>query len=201
MKRVLATFGVGGLLAGLVVMAVPAESGATESDATLVNDEIVVASLDPTGLPIESQIISRLASNGGEQRTVLDPTSTANVEYLNQRGRPDITSDGIQVEVGGPEPQVILTQAIVDKPMPLAMHAQYTLDGEIVDPLNLLDANGSAGISYTITNIDTKERKGSYKEADGTKKTEKVPVCAPLVGTLTTTVPRDWEITDTGKPP
>ena len=199
MKRVLATFGVGGLLAGLVVMAVPAESGATKSDATLVNDEIVVASLDPTGLPIESQIISRLASNGGEQRTVLDPTSTANVQYLNQRGRPDITSDGIQVEVGGPEPQVILTQAIVDKPMPLAMHAQYTLDGEIVDPMNLLDANGSTGISYTITNIDTKEKKVSYKEADGTKKTEKVPVFAPLVGTLTTTVPRDWEITDTGK--
>ena len=127
MRRIVAALGVGGLMAGLVVMAVPAEGGSTNSDEILVNDEIVVASLDPTGLPIESQIISRLASNGGEERTVLDPTSTANVQYLNQRGRPDVTSDGIEVEVGGPEPKVILTRAIVDKPMPLAMHAQYKL--------------------------------------------------------------------------
>jgi putative membrane protein len=191
-----------GLVIGLAVMTSPATGPAAGEQITpqdtLVNDEIVVASLDPTGLPIDSEIISRLASTGGEQRTVLDPTSTANVTYLNQRGRPVVTANGIEVEVGGPEPQMILTRALVDKPMPLAMHAQYRLNDQIVDPDQMLGASGGTRIKYTVTNIDAKDQKIRYTDAAGKPQSKKLPVFAPLVGTLTTVVPADWDLTDTG---
>jgi putative membrane protein len=202
MKSLLALLTGFGLVIGLAVMTSPATGPAAGEQITpqdtLVNDEIVTASLDPTGLPIDSEIISRLASTGGEQRTVLDPTSTANVTFLNQRGRPVVTANGIEVEVGGPEPQLILTRALVDKPMPLAMHAQYRLNDQIVDPEQMLGASGGTRIKYTITNIDAKDQKIRYTDAAGKKQSKKLPVFAPLVGTLTTVVPADWDITDTG---
>ena len=202
MKSLLALLTGFGLVIGLAVMTSPATGPAAGEQITppdtLVNDEIVTASLDPTGLPIDSEIISRLASTGGEQRTVLDPTSTANVTFLNQRGRPVVTANGIEVEVGGPEPQMILTRALVDKPMPLAMHAQYKLNDQIVDPDQMLGASGGTRIQYTITNIDAKDQKIRYTDAAGKPQSKKLPVFAPLVGTLTTVVPADWDITDTG---
>ncbi|MCH9801365.1 MAG: hypothetical protein K0U62_07535 [Actinomycetia bacterium] len=202
MKSLLALLTGFGLVIGLAVMTSPATGPAAGEqitpEDTLVNDEIVMASLDPTGLPIDSEIISRLASTGGEQRTVLDPTSTANVTYLNQRGRPVVSANGIEVEIGGPEPQLILTRALVDKPMPLAMHAQYTLNDQIIDPEQMLGASGGARIKYTITNIDAKDQKIRYTDAAGQPQSKKLPVFAPLVGTLTTVVPADWDLTDTG---
>ncbi len=195
MRRLGAAVAVVGLLASAAILVRPA-AGSDEAlaEGTLVNDETVVSSLDPTGLPIESDIISRLASNGGELRTVLDPTSTANIEYLNQRGQPTVTADGIEVEVGGPEPKVILTKALVSKPLPLAMHAEYSLDGQIVDPLDVVGADGTVRIRYTVTNTDVKRQKVTYSDAKGRTYTKRLPVFAPLVGTLTTTVPQSWEI-------
>lgn len=199
MRRPAAAAAVTALVLGGAWLVSPAVGGNTTPDGeTLVNDEIVVAELDPTGLPIQSHIISRLSSNGGEQRTVLDPTSTANVEYLNRRGRPTVTTKGIEVEVGGPEPQVTLTKALVDKPMPLAMHAEYRLDGDVVDPMDVVGADGRVRIAYTVTNIDVEEQRIRYTDAAGKERSKKVPVFAPMVGTLTTAVPESWEIADPG---
>ena len=105
-------------------------------DADLVNDEIVVAHLDPRGLPVNADLISRISSKPGDERTIEDPTATTNIVYLNQRGQPVVTKagDAIEVPVGGPNPTTILTQAQVDKPLPVAIHAEYRLNGEVVDP-------------------------------------------------------------------
>lgn len=198
MRRPAAAAAVTALILGGAWLVSPAVGDNTPDGETLVNDEIVVAELDPTGLPIQSHIISRLSSNGGEPRTVLDPTSTANVEYLNRRGRPTVTAEGIEVEVGGPEPQVTLTKALVDKPMPLAMHAEYRLDGDVVDPMAVVGADGRVRIAYTVTNTDVEEQRIRYTDAAGRERSKKLPVFAPMVGTLTTAVPESWEIADPG---
>ena len=105
------------------------------------DDEIAIASLDPTGLPFNSYVTGRVSSKGGPERTVLDPFTTANVEYLNQRGQPVVKSGGIEVSVGGPEANTTLTRGLMDKPLPVALHAEYKLNGQIVDPTDVLGAS------------------------------------------------------------
>ena len=170
---------------------------AGRQSAELVNDEIVVSQLDPRGLPIESQLISRISSPAGEERTIEDPSSTANVVYLNQRGRPEVTADGIEIDVGGPEPTTILTEALVDKPLAVAMHAEYRLNGEVVDPEVIVGGTGALEVRYTVTNTDVKQKKLTYTNALGQRTTEKQPVFAPFVGTLTASLPEAFEATDT----
>lgn len=174
----------------------PALRAAPQQDADLVNDEIVVAQLDPLGLPIQAQLISRLASKGGPERTVEDPTSTTNIVYLNQRGRPEVTANGINVQVGGSEPTVTLTEALVNKPLPVALHAEYRLDGQVVDPTQIVGATGEVAVRYTVTNSDIKTKKITYTDGNGRTKTEKQPVFAPFVGTLTVTLPESVQVTD-----
>lgn len=166
-----------------------------ESD--VVNDEIVVSQLDPRGLPIRSQLISRLSSKAGPERTIHDPTSTTNIVYLNQRGRPTVSGDGIEVQVGGSEPTVVLTEALVDKPLPVALHAEYRLDGQVVDANQIVGATGEVAVRYTVTNTDVKTKTITYTDGDGRTRTQRQPVFAPFVGTLTVTLPEAVRPTNT----
>ncbi|MFN8125904.1 MAG: hypothetical protein U0R64_05285 [Candidatus Nanopelagicales bacterium] len=176
----------------------PREAPMLRQDSDLVNDEIVIAQLDPLGLPIDADLISRISSRPGEERTVEDPTATTNVVYLNQRGQPVVNSSGdaIELTVGGPNPSTVLTQGQVDKPLSVALHAEYRLNGEVVDPEVIVGASGDIFVTYTVTNTDVKKQKITYTDANGKEYSEKQPVFAPFVGTLMATLPPDMQLTD-----
>lgn len=176
----------------------PREVPMLRQDADLVNDEIVVAHLDPRGLPVNADLISRISSKPGDERTIEDPTATTNIVYLNQRGQPVVTKagDAIEVPVGGPNPTTILTQAQVDKPLPVAIHAEYRLNGEVVDPETVVGASGDVWVTYTVTNTDVKQQKVTYTDANGRQHSKKQPVFAPFVGTLTASLPSSMQLTD-----
>ncbi|MDZ7578904.1 MAG: hypothetical protein U0904_12125, partial [Candidatus Nanopelagicales bacterium] len=131
----------------------------TPAEGTLRNDELVVASLDPLGLPVTANLISRVSSSGGPQRTIVDPTSTSDIAYLNKRGQPTVVGKGIEVTVGGQEPVVIITKAEFDRTLPVALHAEYVLNGQVVDPQDVVGASGDVAIRFTVTNVDVKQQK------------------------------------------
>lgn len=184
--------------AALRTTSLPRELPMARQDDDIVNDEIVVSELDPRGLPVDSKLISRVSSRPGPERTIKDPTSVTNITYLNQRGRPtlDPDGDGIELTVGGPNGTLTLTESLVDKPLPVAMHAEYQLNGAVVDPEVVVGASGDLQITYTVTNTDVKEKTITYKNALGQEFSEKQPVFAPFVGTLTASVPDSVQITD-----
>jgi X-X-X-Leu-X-X-Gly heptad repeat protein len=159
-------------------------------------EEIALAQLDPTGLPIDTYVVSRVSSRGGPERTVLNPFTTTNVEYLNQRGRPTVKSTGIEVSVGGSEPNNTLVRGLMDKSLPIAIHAEYKLNGKIVDPNLVMGESGVLDIKYSVTNVDVKTKKLKYTDASGKQFSEKTPVFAPMVGNLVAKVPGNWEPTD-----
>jgi X-X-X-Leu-X-X-Gly heptad repeat protein len=172
--------------------------GSPQTDESYFHDdEIAVASLDPTGLPIKTYVTGRVSSKGGPERTVLDPFTTANVEYLNRRGEPVARSGGVDVTVGGPEASTTLVRGLMDKPLPVALHAEYKLNGEVVEPAAVLGAAGELEVKYTVTNTDVEPQKISYTDASGKTVTKEVPVFAPLIGNLLTALPTGWEATDT----
>ena len=169
-------------------------AGATGDD--LVNDEVATATLDPTGLAEQAVLISRLTSRGPAQE-VLDPASVTNVAYLDRLGRPEVTADGVRVSVGGEHP-VVLTRARFDKPLPVAVHVEYALDGGVVPAAQVPGAAGALTITYTLTNTTAQDAELTYQDAAGDETTTTEPVFAPFQGTLTVTLPDGAELLDGG---
>lgn len=177
----------------LVVQALPA-AAAEEPD--LVNDEVAIATLDPAGLPIDARLVSRTTSGTGPERLVADPASTTNATYLDRRGTPGTAPGAQLVPVGGPTGGSVLTEALFDKPMPVALHAQYALDGAVVAPAAVPGATGPLQVTYTVTNTSVVEQEVSATDAAGVVTTARLPVFVPFAGTMAVTVPAGSAVLD-----
>jgi len=162
----------------------------------IVNDEVAVATLDPTGLPERALLLSRVTATG-PAREVIDPASLTNVRYLDRLGRPEVTSDGVLLTVGGERPSA-LTQARFDKPLPVALHAEYALDGRTVPAEQVPGASGEVAVTYTLTNTTARQTELTYTDAAGAEHTTTEPVFAPFQGTLTATLPGGAALVDDG---
>ena len=198
--------------AGLVLLAVagPATSAAGPADAhqvrnralpaaatqpaEVVNDEVVLAELDATGLPERAILISRTTVQG-PQREVIDPASGANVRYLDRLGRPEVGPDGVVLVVGGDGPTA-LTEARFDKPLPVAVHAEYGVGGSVVPASTVPGTAGEVTVTYTLTNTTSEQTTLSYTDAAGQEQQSEQPVFIPFQGTLTVTLPEGAELVE-----
>ena len=160
--------------------------------AEIVNDEVVLAELDATGLPERAVLISRTTVQGPE-REVIDPASGTNVRYLDRLGRPDVGPDGVVLVVGGKHPMA-LTEARFDKPLPVALHAEYALDGQVVPAAEVPGASGEITVTYTLTNTTAEQAELAYTDAAGQEQQSVQPVFVPFQGTLTVTLPEGMEV-------
>lgn len=163
-----------------------------DRDASLTNDEVAVATLDPSGLPERAVLISRLTSHG-PRREIVDPASVTNVQYLDRVGRPGTTPEGVRLTVGGAWP-LVLTRARFDRPMPVAVHVQYALDDRVVAPDEVPGASGALTVTYTMTNTTARDQDLDHLDAAGNPATSRRPVFAPFQGSLTVTLPEGVEL-------
>jgi putative membrane protein len=197
-----AALGLALVLAGAGAGAGAGAAGAADGGAdpvpagTLANDEVTVATLDPAGLPVSAQLVSRLVSNGGPVRRVQDPAATTNVTYLDRRGAPRTVPGAQLVQVGGPGQRTVVTEALFDKPLPVALHAQYRLAGRSIDPAAVPGAAGVLEVVYTLTNTSARQQDITATDAAGTTTTTRLPVFVPFGGALRVTVPPDAVVLD-----
>ncbi|MDH3959179.1 MAG: hypothetical protein OEU98_06885, partial [Actinomycetota bacterium] len=160
----------------------------------VVNDEVVLAELDATGLPERAILVSRVTVEGAE-REVIDPASATNVRYLDRLGRPSTAPDGVVLIVGGDRPMA-LTEARFDKPLPVALHAEYALDGEVVAAADVPGATGEIAVTYTLTNTTAEQTELTYTDASGQEQVSTEQVFVPFQGSLTATLPEGAELVD-----
>ena len=100
-----------------VVSAGPAAAAVTTHPATdreppLVNEELVVAQVDASGLPTEATLYSRLVARDFPAGPVRDPSSTTDVEYLDRRGRPATDGQAVVVDVGAFDALGVVARAV-----------------------------------------------------------------------------------------
>ena len=169
-------------------------AAATTQPAEIVNDEVVLAELDATGLPERAVLISRVTVNG-PQREVIDPASGANVRYLDRLGRPEVGPDGVILVVGG-ERTSALTEARFDKPLPVAVHAEYAVGGSVVPAATVPGTAGDVTITYTLTNTTAEQTTLTYTDAAGQEQQSEQPVFIPFQGTLTVTLPEGADLVE-----
>jgi putative membrane protein len=194
---VLLALAVVALGASVVIAPVPAPAAPQQGPA-LENDELVLATLDPSGLPEDAVLVSTVTARGGERREVTDPASTTNVDYLDRRGRPSTTDGAVIVEVGGSGVTSAVTQATFDRPLPVALHAEYAMDGIVVSPEQVLGRSGELTVRYTVTNTTAQQTTLRYEDASGAQATRDLPVFVPFAGTLTVLLPRGSDLLDAG---
>ena len=163
---------------------------------SLENTELVLADLEPNGLPTQAELVSTVVARGGQTRMVEDPASTVNVAYLDRRGAPQ-TGDGVVlVRVGGDGVTRAVTQATFDRPLPVALHAEYTLDGVVVPPRDVVGQSGRLVVRYTITNTTAEQSTLSYVDGDGRTVRRSAPVFVPLAGVMDVLVPAGMDVAE-----
>ncbi len=205
-KRITAVTALSALLAlsaTPTLLATPANAAPTSGkQPTLVNEQLVVASLDASGLPIQAQLINRLVATNLPTQQISAQTATSNIAYLDQRGEPKISGNNVLYEIGGPGQTSVATQATFGKPLPIAMHAEYkptSSDTQGVDPTTIAGRSGTMSIRYTVTNTAVEEQAISYADALGNVRTQEQPVFAPFVGSLLATLPSGLSLMDAPK--
>lgn len=175
--------------AALTALVVPPAGASEKPEPTLVNEELVVAELAPSGLPVDATLYSRITAYNYPIGDVRDPSSTAEVRYLDRRGAPATDGSAVVVPVGGDGETSVTTKSDFDKPLPVAMHVEYAQGPTILPPQDVPAAAGEMGITYTVTNTTARRQVIRYRTADGRWRVVRQPVFAPFAGTLQVTLP------------
>lgn len=169
----------------------------SEPAPRLLDQQLVVATLDPSGLPEQASVINRLVARDLPEQQILLPTSTTDVRYLNRSGLPTLANDGVVVDIGGPGQTSVMTQAVFGKPLPIALHAEYATTGqhaEAIDPAEVPGSSGELAIDYQVTNTSVEKQEISYSDSAGNLTRTTQPVFAPFAGVLQATLPSGVEL-------
>ena len=182
-----------GAIALLLVLSagpVAAASGSAPQATDVFEREVLQAKLSPEGEPGHSRLYSQLTVAGDGEYTVVDPAATDGLRNLQGFGRPD-TQDGAAVwnlDVDGQES--LRTVSDYEGDLPLEITAEYTLDGEAVEPGDLVGRSGTLTATYTVRNVSAAPTEIEYRDAYGSRTTETVDLPLPLAGQFESTLPR-----------
>ncbi len=176
-------------------------SAALGKQPDFVNEQLVVAELTASGLPDSATIVNRIVANEQPEQQISAQTSTDKLRYLDQAGSPTVDGDSVVYTVGGPGQTSSATQANFNKPLPVALHAEYATTGEGakgINPDDLPQADGPVWVTYTLTNTAMKRQEVSWSDSQGNQTTKEQPVFAPFVGSVLVTLPQGVGLADAG---
>jgi putative membrane protein len=182
-----ATLGVAAVLSGMA--AAPALAADGDSDVDVVNTETVQVYTSPTGEVDTQRVYEQLIMTGTGSVDVSNPVSTDGLRNLDGFGGFDV-EDGEQVtEMTVDGEEHLRTVSDFDGDLPLDVSVSYKLDGETVEPGDVVGESGELEVLYTVKNITAQPREVSFPDGSGGTTTETVDVPIPMVGSLTTTAP------------
>ena len=196
--RVAALLGVGAMLAvwGIPATAVAHVPAAAAIPPGVISQQVVISELTPSGLPLASQIVTRVIVNDQPYGQVSIPTATNDLHFVDRRGTPEVNGDNALVLMGGDGQSEVTLGAAFQLPLPVAMHAEYTIDGVAV-PAEAVSGPGQMTLRYTVTNTVMKDVTISYTNSAGTALSQRQKVFAPFSGTFTATLPAGMSMVTT----
>ncbi|HWH30342.1 MAG TPA: hypothetical protein VNU26_15555, partial [Mycobacteriales bacterium] len=186
--------GVVGGLAGLTLTGpVAAAAAATAGEPQVVNQESVEVLLDAAGEVQEQRLYSQLTVLGDGTVTVLDPTSGKGVRDLDGFSAPLVRDGKAQYSIDVDGRADRRTVADFDRELPVTIKASYVLDGERVDPEDVVGRSGTLETTYTVVNRTSEPTEITYQNGKGEDVTETVDVVTPYVGRLALELPSSFK--------
>ena len=176
-----------------LVLASPIGAAAASSNepAIVVNRETVQAELSPSGSLDTARLFSQLVVTGDGTYKILDPTSGKNIRDLDGFSAPDVSNGkaSYSVEVHGRASR--RTVADFTGKLPLAVKAEYTLDGKRMSAQDIVGKSGILDVQYTVENVSATPTPITYTVA-GKKVSKTVDLVTPYVGQLSLTLPSSF---------
>jgi putative membrane protein len=190
-----------GLLGSLLVIpaSIPAvaQSGAP---AKVTHRQSVQTELDPSGEAGTSRVYTQVSVEGsGSVDVVLPDQATGNLRNLEGFGNPTVNGDTVTYTVDGNADGIgarTVADSTAEQPVDVAV--VYELDGEPVEPRDVVGKSGTLTITYTVRNMTSMPEEITYFNGQGQAQTETVDVSVPMVGSLSTTL--DARFTDVTAP-
>jgi putative membrane protein len=184
-----------GVTIGLVGGATVVLSGgsAFAASPTVTNQQIVQVQMSATGQVDQAQFYSQLTAAGQGTVSVEEPMPTAGLRNLNGFGQPAIRDGKAQytLSVDG-RTQERTIASFDDARLPITVTATYLLDGQQVQPGDVVGKSGTLQVKYHVENVTGKPTKVSYQDGHGVKVDDTLNVVTPLVGQLSTVLPQSF---------
>jgi putative membrane protein len=174
------------LAVGVLVAGPAAAAG---GDVEVVNTETVQVYTSATGEVETKRVYEQLSLTGTGSVDLTNPVAIEGLRNLDGFGGLDV-EDGNQVvsmDVDGTER--LRSVSDYDGDLPLEVRVEYRLDGESVEPSDVVGETGELEVIYTVTNVSGEEREITVPDGSGGTVTKTVDVPVPMVGTLTTIAP------------
>lgn len=177
----------------------PALAADGSGDVAVTNTETVQVYTSPSGEVETRRVYEQLMLEGRGTVEVSNPVSTDGLRNLDGFGDYEIV-DGEQVTTAYVD-GTMKTRSVSDfeGDLPLSLAISYTLDGDEIDPEDLVGRSGHLEVSYTVTNVSGEPTEVSYSDGRGGTITETVDVPIPMVGSLTTVVPSTFNNVTSGQ--
>jgi putative membrane protein len=190
-----------GLLGSLLV--IPASIPAVAQSgppAKVTHRQSVQTELDPSGEAGTSRVYTQVSVEGsGSVDVALPNQATGNLRNLEGFGNPTVNGDTVTYSVDG-NADGIGARTVADNTaeQPVDVAVVYELDGETIEPRNVVGESGTLTATYTVRNMTSMPEDITYFNGQGQAQTETVDVSVPMVGSLSATL--DARFTDVTAP-
>jgi len=167
---------------------------ATAADqVSVVNTETVQVYTDATGRVQEQRVYEQLSFTGSGPVTVANPVSTDGLRNLDDFGGFEVEGGNqiVELEVNG-DRRLRSVSDFDEQQLPLTVSAEYRLDGELVEPGDVVGESGVLEVRYRVENVTGQPQQIAYDDGSGNTLTKEVDVVIPMVGSLTTTLPSSF---------
>ncbi len=184
--------GIAALAIGAVSLAPAAIAAEDSGDVDVVNTETVQVYVNPDGEVASSRVYEQLSFTGDGTVTVANPVEQSGLRNLD--GFSGVSAeDGLQeveVEVDGYER--LRSVSNFEGELPLEFDISYLLDGEEIEPGDLVGESGALEVIYTVRNVTSQPQEVTFDDGKGGTVTETVDVPIPIVGSMAATVPSNF---------
>src|SRR6478736_1383336 len=173
----------------LLLLAASPAAAAGDGSVQVSNTETVQAYLDATGKVDVARVYEQVAMKGRGTVDLQNPIETQGLRNLDGFSGFDV-KDGVMVgsyDVDGE--QQLRTVSDFTKKLPLEVQAAYLLDGQPVEPGDLLGRSGHLEVRYTVKNVTGTPQVVTFDDGTGRSTSATQSVVIPMVGSLTTTLP------------
>ena len=183
MKRFVTAIAAAALLAA--VTGTPTVVAKTDQPTKVLDFESIIASLEADGTPINVRLVDTLRVLGQGDVTVTDTMPTEDFRVLSGFSGPEVGDGQVTYTVDDLQGEAeFISAATPDVRPPLSMLVTYYLDGERVEPEDIVGATGQVEIMFDVRNNTGEAQELTYRDADGVMQpfTEEVPI--PMIGQL-----------------
>ncbi len=155
----------------------------------------LLVSTDPTGTPKLNVLLANTQVSGMGKATVKVPVGTEKASNSDGFTAPTMEGDSIVYNVSnsGTEQQTFgASNGSYDGKLPIKVDVQTWVNGEKIDPREMVNVSGKVRMVYTFTNDTAEKTQISFRGPDGNLIVQEKEIPIPFGGAFTITLPQQF---------